>query len=127
MYRRSKRLYGNSDGKLRDDRGDRDDRDRPVRTLLYPGDRDDRVKFTCDHMETVNRPDRQHTISSDRGHWGDRGDYMETRLNIDILRRECHLILENMNGSETYPLLQIHERTLQAKDRNLRGGYLKKT
>ena len=80
MYRRSKRLYGNSDGKLRDDRGDRDDRDRPDRTLLYPGDRDDRVKFTCDHMETVNRPDRLHTISSDRGHWGDRGDYMETRL-----------------------------------------------
>ena len=65
---------------MRDDRGDRDDRERPVRTLLYPGDRDDRVKFTCDHMETVNRPDRQHTISSDRGHWGDRGDYMETRL-----------------------------------------------
>ena len=91
MYRRSKRLYGNSNGKLRDDRdrpdrtllypGDRDDRDRPDRTLLYPGDRDDRVKFTCDHMETVNRPDRLHTISSDRGHWGDRGDYMETRLN----------------------------------------------
>ena len=80
MYRRSKRLYGNSDGKLRDDRGDRDDRDRPDRTLLYPGDRDDRVKFTYDHMETVNRPDRLHTISSDRGHWGDRGDYMETRL-----------------------------------------------
>ena len=80
VYRRSKRLYGNSDGKLRDDRGDRDDRDRPDRTLLYPGDRDDRVKFTCDHMETVNRPDRLHTISSDRGHWGDRGDYMETRL-----------------------------------------------
>ena len=53
MYRRSKRLYGNSDGKLRDDRGDRDDRDRPDRTLLYPGDRDDRVKFTCDHMETT--------------------------------------------------------------------------
>ena len=109
MYRRSKRLYGNSDGKLRDDRGDRDDRDRPDRTLLYPGDRDDRdrpdrtllypgdrddrdrpdrtllypgdrddrVKFTCDHMETVNRTDRLHTISSDRGHWG---DYMETRL-----------------------------------------------
>ena len=80
VYRRSKRLYGNSDGKLRDDRGDRDDRDRPDRTLLYPGDRDDRVKFTCDHMETVNRPDRLHTISSDRGNWGDRGDYMETRL-----------------------------------------------
>ena len=80
VYRRSKRLYGNSDGKLRDDRGDRDDRDRPDRTLLYPGDRDDRVKFTCDHMETVNRRDRLHTISSDRGHWGDRGDYMETRL-----------------------------------------------
>ena len=80
VYRRSKRLYGNSDGKLRDDRGDRDDRDRPDRTLLYPGDWDDRVKFTCDHMETVNRPDRLHTISSDRGHWGDRGDYMETRL-----------------------------------------------
>lgn len=37
-------------------------------------------------------------------------------VNIDILGRECHLILENMNGSETYPLLQIHERTLQAKD-----------
>ena len=74
MYRQSKRLYGNSDGKLRDDRGDRDDRDRPDRTLLYPGDRDDRVKFTCDHMETVNRPDRLYTISSDRG------DYMETRL-----------------------------------------------
>ena len=75
-------IYGNSDGKLRDDRGDRDDRDRPDITLLYPGDRDDRVKFTCDHMETVNRPDRLHTISSDRGdrgHWGDRGDYMETR------------------------------------------------
>lgn len=65
---------------MRDDRGDRDDRDRPDRTLLYPGDRDDRVKFTCDHMETVNRPDRLHTISSDRGHWSDRGDYMETRL-----------------------------------------------
>lgn len=48
-------------------------------------------------------------------------------VNIDILRRECHLILENMNGSETYPLLQIHERMLQAKDRNLRSGYLKKT
>ena len=79
MYRRSKRLYGNSDGKLRDDRGDRgdrDDRDRPDRTLLYPGDRDDRVKFTCDHMETVNRPNRLHTISSDRG------DYMETRLKL---------------------------------------------
>ena len=71
MYRRSKRLYGNSDGKLRDDRGDRDDPNRPDRTLLYPGDRDDGVKFTCDHMETVNRPDRLHTISSDRG---DRGD-----------------------------------------------------
>ena len=33
-------------------------------------------------METVNRPDRLHTISSDRGHWGDRGDYMETRLKV---------------------------------------------
>ena len=47
------RLYGNSDGKLRGDRGDRGDRDRPDRTLLYPGDRDDRVKFMCDHMETT--------------------------------------------------------------------------
>ena len=89
MYRRSKRLYGNSDGKLRDDRGDRDDRDRPDRTLLYPGDRDDRVKFTCDHMETVNRPDRLHTISSDWGHWG---DYMETRLNEgDVQLAKLHL------------------------------------
>ena len=86
VYRRSKRLYGNSDGKLRDDRGDRDDRDRPDRTLLYPGDRDDRVKFTCDHMETVNRPDRLHNISSD---WGDRGDYMETRLKRS--NRDCVL------------------------------------
>lgn len=47
------RLYGNSNGKLRGDRGDRGDRDRPDRTLLYPGDRDDRVKFVCDHMETT--------------------------------------------------------------------------
>ena len=38
-------------------------------------------------METVNRLDRLHTISSDRGNWGDRGDrgdYMETRLKGDI-------------------------------------------
>ena len=39
-------------------------------------------------METVNRPDRLHTISSDRGHWGDRGDYMETRLYATV---EIHL------------------------------------
>ena len=47
MYGRSGRLYGNSNGKLRGDRGDRD---RPDGTLLYPGDR---VKFMSDHMETT--------------------------------------------------------------------------
>ena len=31
----------------------RGDRDRPDRPLLYPGDRDDRVKFMCDHIETT--------------------------------------------------------------------------
>ena len=46
VYGRSGRLYGNSNGKLRGDR------DRPDRTPLYPTDRDDRVNFMCDHMET---------------------------------------------------------------------------
>ena len=40
VYGRSGRLYGNCNGKLRGDRSDRGDRDRPGRTLLYPGDRD---------------------------------------------------------------------------------------
>ena len=44
-------IYGN--GKLRGDRGDRGDRGRPDRTLCHPGDRDHRVKFMCDHMETT--------------------------------------------------------------------------
>ena len=43
-------------------------------TLDLTGDRGDQ-------MEIVNRLDRLHTISSDRG---DRGDYMETRLKGDI-------------------------------------------
>ena len=91
-------VVGNSDGKLRDDRGDRDDRDRPDRTLLYPGDRDDRVKFTCDPMETVNRPDRLHTISSDRGHWGDRGDYMETRLKDSCMQTFDVIVVLSLLG-----------------------------
>ena len=47
--------------------------------------------------------------------------------NIDTLSRECHGILENVSWSETYPLVQIHERMLQAKDRNLRGVYLQRS
>ena len=47
MYGRSGRLYGNSNGKLRGDRGHRD---RPDGTLLCPGDQ---VKFRADHMETT--------------------------------------------------------------------------
>ena len=44
-------------------------------------------------METVNRPDRLHTISSDRGHWGDRGDYMETRL------KHFRSLIKHQNGA----------------------------
>ena len=41
------RLYGYSNGKMRAGL------DIPDRTLFYPGDRDDRIKFMCDHMETT--------------------------------------------------------------------------
>ena len=77
MYRRSKRLNGNSDGKLRDDRGDRDDRDRPNRTQFYPivmsyptlfypivlsdsddRDRPDRTLFYPGDHDRPGRPDR---------------------------------------------------------------------
>ena len=44
----------------------------------------DLTGYRGDQMETVNRLDRLHTISNDRDNWGDRGDYMETRLKGDI-------------------------------------------
>ena len=72
-------IYGNSDGKLR---GDRDDPDRPDRTLLYPGDHDrsDRPSTNFPSLFPCNRLDCLYAISSDRGDPGDRGDHMETRL-----------------------------------------------
>ena len=65
-----------------------------------------------DQMETVNRPDRLHTISSDRGHWGDRGDpddHMETRLYQQAKAELQRHLLDEMDAITTRTKIKYTE------------------